>query len=87
MRWKRLIKCAGGLRCADIVVANEEIIPPGGAVYIEYTCDGCGTHYSWNSATNKRVAINELARGRPAGVEIAPGETKDFHFDLDDRRN
>lgn len=90
MRWKRLIKCAGGHRCADVIVAGDEI-PAGAHVYLEYTCDACGTHYAWNSSTGKRQVIESLAAPGGGGAVIHPGETKSFFVHMDNfdpaRRN
>ena len=80
MRWKRLIKCAGGLRCADIVVPDEIPGYPAATIYVEYTCGGCGTHYAWNSATKRRQTIKTLSAEGGGGVVLAPGQTETFFF-------
>lgn len=82
MRWKRLLKCAGGRRCANVIVAGDEI-PIGAHVYIEYTCNPCGTHYAWNSATGKRQVIKAPATPGGGGAIIHPGETKTFSWSMD----
>lgn len=88
MRWKRLIKCAGGLRCAEVEPTNLDEIPPGAIVKLEYTCGGCGTHYAWDSATQQRRIVEQPSRPS-GGIMLEPGESVRQEFVILDphRRN
>lgn len=86
MRWKRLIRCLGGRRCAEVVATDRSQIPPGAIAVIEYTCHACGTHYRWDSATRKRIAIEELAAEKGEGIFLKPGESKFVTVNMEDRR-
>lgn len=85
MNWRRLIHCAGGLRCANIIAPElPPGLPPGAEIVLEYTCRDCGTHYHWDSTTRTKKRIDKLSESEREGVTIAPGATHEFVFMVPD---
>lgn len=55
-------RCLRGRRCADMQVSDASFPMPGVTIIMDYSCGGCGTHYSRSALLGNDGAYTQSER-------------------------